>query len=166
MEIKVVRMSLLTDKHFTTVPIIPLTLKSFLSMKVASHFITLALHLVILSARALLCSFPSSHSFMCMCPFSILSQRPLWQLIHLSMLVCCGHTQRTWCSSYQQFLSVQLMIMLHLDAWEPFRRCEKALGAESLVPLHRRRLGNAGMSDFMVWFKMPWIADVLSTHLS
>lgn len=86
-------LSLLTDKQFTTVPTIPLMLKGFLGMKVAFHFITLALHLVVLNACALLCSFPSSHLFMWMCPFSTLSRRPLWLLTHLSMLVCCGHTQ-------------------------------------------------------------------------
>lgn len=49
----------LTDKQFTIVPTISLTLKGFLDIKEAFYLIILAHHLVVLNVNASLFSFPS-----------------------------------------------------------------------------------------------------------
>lgn len=33
------------------------------------------------------------------------------------------------------------------------------------TPLYNLKLGDTGMSNFIVWFKVQWITDVLKTHL-
>lgn len=76
---------------------------------------------------------------------------------HLSMLVCCGHMQEDMVSLLPTvfIFSTDANVKPRCLTENPLDNVKMHDEQNYLYPLHRQKLGNTRMSDFMVRLKMP-----------